>query len=193
MRKVVQLPKLAGVSPLQDTPLRNSIMYPQIDGAVEILDGTIFAKKLVVGVQTWSHSLVWTATDYNTASWASGSIQMSDGTTYAIDSGNTGNIAATTYIYFNKTTTLQTTTTYSDAVGNDKILLAIVEIAGDTDAKCVITALGAPGTTIDADRITTGRIQSADQKTYFDLDLGQIMVNDGSNDRCLFGFQSGGF
>lgn len=192
MTKIVELPSLPPVIPLSDTPLRNSIMYPQIDGNVEIQDGTIFAKKLVVGVQTWSHNIVWTATDFNTASWGSGSVQMSDGTTYAVDAGNTGNIAATTYVYFDKTTTLKTTTTYSEAIGNDKILLAIVEL-GASGAKCVITALGAPGTTIDADRITTGRIQSADTKTYFDLDAGTIIVNDGSNDRCLFGFQSGGF
>lgn len=48
-------------------------------------------------------------------------------------------------------------------------------------------------TQINANSITTGKLQSTDGKTYFDLDNKQIIVNDGSNDRILIGYQSGGF
>lgn len=193
MTKIVELPAIADAVPVAETPLRNSIMFPTINGATEIRDGTIFAQKLVVGSQTWAHNLTWTATDYNTASWSSGSIQFADGTVVAIDSGNTGNISATTYIYFDNTATLKTTTTYSDAIGDQKILLAIVAPAADSAARAVITALGAPGTTIDGNKIVTGKIQSTDGKTYFDLDNKEIIVNDGTYDRVHIGYQLNGY
>jgi len=37
------------------------------------------------------------------------------------------------------------------------------------------------GTTIDGDKVITGRIQSADSLTYFDLDDGEIVINDGTD------------
>ena len=193
--QIVESPSLAPVALLQ-SDLRNSIMSPMINGGTEIMQGTIFAKQLVIGERNWVHNIVWTATDYDTASWGSGTLKMSDGSTFAISSGNTGNIAAATYIYFDpdvSTTTLQTTTTYSSAIGGNKILLAIVVASSDTAAKCVISAFGSEGTTIDGDKIVTGKIQSTDGKTYFDLDGKVIMVNDGTNDRVLVGYQSNGF
>lgn len=37
------------------------------------------------------------------------------------------------------------------------------------------------------------KISSSDGKTYFDMNAKRIIVNDGTNDRVLIGFQSGGF
>jgi len=145
--------------------------------------------------QNFVSTVAWTATDYNTATWAAGTIKTSDGTSYSIASGNTGNIAATTYVYLDPATSitvLQTTTTATTAAGNGKILIAVVQI-GATGSKCIIDVVGSNGTTIDGDRITTGKIQSSDGKTYFDLDGDQIIINDGSDDRILIGYQSGGF
>ena len=147
----------------------------------------------MVGSQTWIHNIAWTATDYNTASWSSGTIQLSNGESVAISSGNTGNISAKSYVYFNNTATLQVTTTYSDTVGDEVILLAIVEPDSDTSGFSLITALNAVGTTIDGDKIKTGRISSIDGKTYFDLNDGQLVISDASNPRGLFGKQTGGF
>jgi hypothetical protein len=44
-----------------------------------------------------------------------------------------------------------------------------------------------------ADKIVTGILYSTDQKTYFDLDGKRIIINDGTYDRVLLGFLSGGF
>lgn len=46
---------------------------------------------------------------------------------------------------------------------------------------------------LSADKVITGILQSTDGKTYFDLDNKKIIVNDGTNDRVLIGYQSGGF
>lgn len=40
---------------------------------------------------------------------------------------------------------------------------------------------------ITADKITTGRLQSSDTKTYFALDDDVLVVNDGTYDRVIIG------
>lgn len=194
--KIVELPYFQDAGQVNQPELRNGLMAPKINGAMEIAQGTIFAQQIVVGARAWVHNIVWTATDYNTMSWGTGTIQFAGGDSYAIDAGNTGNITGTVYIYLDlevSTTVLQQSSTYSDAVGDKKILLAIVTAASDTAAKCLITPMGAEGTTISGNKITTGKIQSTDTRTYFDLDAKRIIVNDGSTDRILIGYQSGGF
>lgn len=39
----------------------------------------------------------------------------------------------------------------------------------------------------------TGRIESSDGKTYFDLNKNYIIINDGTYDRILIGYQLNGF
>jgi len=161
-----------------------------IDGGIvqtgAILANSITADKLTIGCQTFSHNIVWTATDIDTCSWSAGTIKWANGDTSSINSGNTGDISTTTYIYYNGSSTLQTTTNFENVVSDDNVLLAIVE-KGGTGGKCVITPISSTGTTIDADKIVTGKIQSTDGKTYFDLNEGKMIVNDGSNDRILVG------
>lgn len=142
--------------------------------------------------QNFVSTLSWTATDADTATWSAGTIKTTDGTTYNIVTGNTGNIASTTYVYLDSdtsTTVLQKTTTATNAIGSNKFLIAIVQ-KGATGAKCIIDVISSNGTTIDGDRITTGKIQSTDSKTYFDLDNDKIIMNDRSNDRLLIGDDS---
>lgn len=163
--------------------------------AEQITANTIDTSLLTVGSLSFVSTLAWTATDANTASWESGTIVTSDGTSYSISAGNTGNILATTYVYLDtdtSTTVLQTTSTASGSTGSNKLLLAIVQL-GATGSKCIIDVINSNGTTIDGDRITTGKVQSSDGKTYFDLDGDVIIMNDGTNDRVLIGYQSGGF
>jgi len=125
-------------------------------------------------------TLVWTATDEDTATWSAGSIKTSDGTVYSIAGGNTGNIAALTYVYLDPATSitvLQKTTTAANAAGNGKILIAVVQ-EGAAGAKCIIDVVGSSGTTIDGDKVITGKIQSKDGNTFFDLDGNLIQIQD---------------
>lgn len=184
--EIYELPAYPSPAVIADPEYRNGIAAPKINGAMEIAGGTIFADALVIGAQTWFHNLVWSATDEDTAAWTSGTLELASGATYSISSGDTGNIVATTYVYFNGTSTLQVTTTQSDAVTDDNILLAIIE-PQDTGGAAVITAFAAVGTTIDGDRIKTGRIQSPDGGTAFDLINDYIIMNDGTTNRVLLG------
>jgi len=133
--------------------------------------------------QNFVSTVGWTATDIDTATWTAGTIKTSDGTSYSIAGGNTGNITVKTYVYLDpatSTTVLQTSTTATDAAGDGIILIAVVQ-KGATGAKCIIDVVGSAGTTIDGDRIVTGKIQSADGNTFFDLDGDQIQIQDGSS------------
>lgn len=82
----------------------------------------------------WVFSGAWTVTDLNTVAWGAGTLTTEAGDGYSIGAGNTGNMAAKTYIYFDvavSETAFQTTTTAGNSVGAGKILIAIAE--NDTD------------------------------------------------------------
>jgi hypothetical protein len=54
-------------------------------------------------IQGYTHDIVFSATDWDTVAWSSGTITFYDGTTQAVDAGNTGNLgtADTYYVFFN--------------------------------------------------------------------------------------------
>lgn len=94
--------------------------------------------------------ITFSSTDNNTAAWTTGTIYFANGTNSGtMDAGNTGNIAATTYVYYDreKLGALQTTTTVSYAAGLNKLLIAIVE-TGASGKDCKITPTIAAGLTV---------------------------------------------
>jgi len=124
--------------------------------------GTISAGSVVVGyTRSFVSTIAWTSTDQDTASWSTGTVTDAGGTAYSIASGNTGNIAAKTYIYLDpdvSITVLQTTTTATNAVGGSKILLAIVTAGASASINCAIDVITSSGTVIDGGRITTNSV-----------------------------------
>lgn len=77
-----------------------------------------------------THDLVFSVTDKDTVAWATGTITLSNGRTFSISSGNTGNMSARSYIYLDtgtSTTVLQVTTTVSTAMGANKKLIAVAQ------------------------------------------------------------------
>lgn len=83
-------------------------------------------------LQEWKTNIVFSSASDTQVNWTSGTIILSDGTTYSISSGNTGAMAALTYIYLDiavSNTVLQITTTYSTATGDGKILIAAAQNA----------------------------------------------------------------
>jgi hypothetical protein len=120
------------------------------------------------GAESFNTDIVFSASDYRTVNWTSGSIKTSAGTTYSISSGSTGPMTATTYIYFDpgtSTTTLQFTTSYSVPVGSGIIVLCFAKNTSDTsqNALCVPTigVLGINQTVIGPNSIATANIQAA--------------------------------
>ena len=101
-----------------------------------------------INILGWTSDLNFQATDYRTVTWQEGTIKLADGTTFNILTGNTGNMAALTYIYFDKavsTTALQVTTTPANAVGANKILIAVAQNNSDTASKAPYQVFGGKG------------------------------------------------
>lgn len=94
---------------------------------------------------------------------------------------------ATKYIYWDNEPNLKVTDNREEAVGNERVLLAIMTPKLKY-SKCEVQVFGNDGTIIDGDKIQTGRVSSADGRTYFDLNERRIVMNDGANDRIILGF-----
>jgi len=181
-----------------------------------------------------STDIVFSSTDADTAAWASGTIYFADGTNSGtMDAGNTGNISATTYVYYDKEIlgVLQSTTTVANATKYNRLLLAIVEegasgkdckitptiaaglnVSGITAAQITantITATEIAANTITASEISgdqldvlaakTGTLDVDEYITVGDSNIKidgankRILINDGSDDRVLLGYQEDGF
>jgi hypothetical protein len=126
--------------------------YFEFNGATAKLNGglvTNIASGSDIGIQGWSSDIIFSASDVDTVSWTTGTIKLADGTTYSsIGSGNTGNMTALTYIYFDSAspTALATTTTAANAIGTGKILIAVAQKNTDTGAtEAVFQAFGGRG------------------------------------------------
>ena len=98
-------------------------------------DGTIqkFSVKAQLqkkGTQPWSTSVVFSGSDYDTFSWASGALSFTDGDEESINSGSRDMLNSVEYVYKlvgdSASATLQVTATYSDVFDDDKVLLATV-------------------------------------------------------------------
>ena len=78
----------------------------------------------------WTLDSVFSASDLDTVAWTSGTFTTAKGSTYAIGSGNTGNMAARTYIYLDigaSLIALQTSTTITDAIGPGRVFVGVAE------------------------------------------------------------------
>jgi len=132
-----------------------------------IAPGAVIASALTDGVKSWNTNVVFSASDADTVAWTGASLRFADGTVSSISAGNTGNMTALTYIYYDSgisITTLQTSTAFADAVGDNKILLCVAEDTSDaTQEAFYVPAIGVFGineTTIGPNSISTGKIQA---------------------------------
>ncbi len=119
----------------------------------KIADGAVTEDQLAEGVvnlamRGWIFTSTFSATNYRVVAWTLGTFTASDGTSYSIVAGNTGNMTALTYIYLDigtSETVLQTTTTAANAVGSGKVLLAVAQNNSDTLSKATFQVFGGSG------------------------------------------------
>ena len=154
---------------------------------------SIAVNAIALNSQGYVNNVPFTATDNNTCSWESGSIVFADGTQVVNNPGGTGNMTTTTYVYYDgSSANLRTTTDLSLAVGSSVVTLAILTPVPTDEGECIITPFISVGTTIDADKIITGRVSSVNLKTYFDLVDNRIQIDDDKNARVVIGKMSDG-
>lgn len=173
----------------------------------------VLPRESVEGAE-WVFSGAFSVTDADTVAWGSGTLTTEDGHTYSIGAGNTGNMAAKTYIYFDidvSTTAFQTTTTAGNAVGAGKILIAIAQNAtGEAkfmalnDNQYNIDAANIVANSITANELATsivyagsividsaGLIRSG--QTAYNTGTGWWIGNDGGTPKLSIGVPTGDY
>ena len=101
-----------------------------------------------ITIQGWQQDMAFSPSDYRVVAWTGGTITLSNNDTYNISAGNTGDMAALTYIYLDintSITVLQTTTTPATAVGVGKILIAVAQNNTDTSSYATFQVFGGKG------------------------------------------------
>ena len=144
------------------------------------LSGSVKINDIITGseisIQGWTHDMVFSVTDADTIAWSSGTITLMNADTYSIDSGNTGNMAAKTYVYLDiavSITVLQTTTTKTTAIGSGKIMIAICENATN-EAEFIV--FGSSEANIDGANIRA-RSVTASEMTADTITANEIAAN----------------
>ena len=135
-----------------------------IDGQY-LSTGSVTSAAANLALRGWIQTSVFTVTDLDTVAWGTGTLTASDGTAYSISAGNTGNMAAKSYVYLDiavSVTAYQVTTTAATAVGNGKILVAICQ-NGATEATFML--LNNNSYNIDAANIVAGSITANEIST----------------------------
>ncbi len=129
-----------------------------------------------LAMRGWTQTSAFSVTDTDTVAWGAGTFTASDGTAYSIDAGNTGNMAARTYIYLDiaiSTTAYQTTTTAATAVGNGKVMIATA-INNTTEATFQVFG-GLGGLNVDGTSIVTGSI-TANEIAASTITAGKLTI-----------------
>lgn len=133
------------------------ISTTKIDGATSISNVNISWSD---GIAWWSTNVWWSSTDYNTVAWTSGYIYLPDWTAISVSSGNTWNMVATTYIYYDAhTASVLTSASPQDSVWEWKILLCVAwPTQSGKDAQFQAFWTNAQSTFITADNIAANTI-----------------------------------
>jgi hypothetical protein len=142
-----------------------------------VLSGLVALANQNIATQGWTQTSAFSVTDADTVAWGAGTFTAANGTSYSIGAGNTGNMAARTYIYLDigvSTTAYQTTTTATTAVGAGKVLVATA-INGTTEARFEVFG-GVGGLNIDAANIVAGTI-TANEIAASTITAGKLSIS----------------
>lgn len=122
----------------------------------------------------WTTDIVWTADTHNKISRSAWSIFLAWGITYSVNAWSKSNITAITYIYYNWTPTLATTTQAEQSVWTNKILLCVAKNVPSPN-KLQFQAFGTAwlGVFITADNIAANTI-TANQIAANTISASQI-------------------
>ena len=146
-------------------PAGNNILWDGVTLTVSAaaLTGSVPVAALNIADRGWSQTCAFSVTDADTVAWGAGTFTSADGTAYSISGGNTGNMAAKTYVYLDiavSTTAYQTTTTGTTAVGVGKVMIAVAQNGTGEATYQVLSGQG--GLNIDAANIVAGSITATE-------------------------------
>lgn len=108
----------------------------------------------------WSTNVSWSSSAYDSVSWSSWYIYMPDWTSLAVSSWTASSMGAVTYIYYDMSNnTMNTTTSASSSVGENKLLLCVAKpTVSWKEAEYQAFGTGYQSTFITADNIAANTI-----------------------------------
>lgn len=149
-------------------PYTQKLVAPDVVGAIP--DASIIGEKLREGARRFINDpFAFSASDYRTVNWTSHTLRHLSGDQYTISAGTTGAITGTAGIAFvywdrNNPTVYQTTSLFSSAISDDRLLVCVCYRAPTTVQKCgfvpAVGVLGINETSIGDNSISTTKIQA---------------------------------
>lgn len=133
-----------------------------INGSV-ITPGSLPPSLLDVSNWGWTQTSAFTSASATQVNWGAGTFTSANGLSYSIGAGNTGAMAAKTYIYLDlnvSETAYQVTTTPGTAVGVGKVLIAVAQNAASSATFNLNVATQIVGDNILANTINASKIVS---------------------------------
>ena len=137
----------------------------------DISDGAIGSAKFVRGAQPFAMistsgagTNVWSSSAYNAVAWGAATLSYSDGDTLSVNSGSgTGLSANTTYWAYVDTTNgnISLVTAASSAVGDTKILVALIRVGATSEPAATIASLGTQAPAISTSALAANAIVSS--------------------------------
>lgn len=160
-------PKVVLQNEIDDLPLPESVSWdtltekPTSLAEISITDATTLdtaasaaaaatAGLTDLAIQGWGFAGVFSPNGQTQVDWTAGALTFKDGSSYSIASGSVTGLSTSvpTYIYFSKTastTVLQTTTTAANAVGANKVLVAVCQGNSASGKNAIVQAFGSVG------------------------------------------------
>lgn len=171
----------------------NSLGYEEVENFISpssiqnrhLGKNVIRAENLVIGSKGFQSNATWSTTT-STISWDAHTIILGDNSVININAGSTSitNPNVNYYIYWESgSNDYFVTTIKKDTVGSDKFLVNTVK--KDSNNIVTYTTADNSGTLISGDVIKTGKIQSTDGRTFFDLNGSKIQMSDASKPRFV--------
>jgi hypothetical protein len=126
----------------------------------------------------WSTNVSWSSSAYDSVSWSSWYIYMPDWTSLSVSSWSASNMWSMTYIYYDMSNnTMNTTTSASGSVGEDKLLLCVAKpTVSWKEAEYQAFGTGYQSTFITADNIAANTI-TANEIASNTITASQIATN----------------
>lgn len=165
---VIATENVNGTGLRTEYPYTQKVTAPDVVSAIP--DASIIGDKLREGARKFiADPFAFSASDYRTVTWVSHTQRLLNGDQYTISSGTTGAITGTAGIAFvywdrNNPTVYQTTTLFSNAISDDRLLMCVCYRAPTTVQKCgfvpAVGVLGINETSIGDNSISTGKIQA---------------------------------
>lgn len=116
---------------------------------------------LIWGIRGWVNNLAWSSTGYNNVTWGSGTLTLSNGSSYSI-TGSFVTLTTVTYIFLDtavSVTALQTTTVAANSVWATRILVCVANLTvSGKDAQYQVFWGAGSQTFINADNIAANSI-----------------------------------